>query len=72
MTLDEARLILALEERARLAIATAGEIPADWVARHFAISRGAALSLIIAARRFEAAYSLYGLGAPVATQVHRG
>lgn len=50
MTFDEAVKIVQLAEKARLSIATNGEIPADWVAREYDVSRGEGVSLIFQAR----------------------
>lgn len=46
MTIEEAREIVELAERARLRITQPGEIPADWVALRYLVSRGEAVSLI--------------------------
>lgn len=48
---ESAQQVLALAERARLKIATNGEIPADWMARQYGVTRGEGLSMIVAASR---------------------
>jgi hypothetical protein len=50
MTLELAKQVLEIAERARKSIATHGEIPADWVAKAYHCTRGQGLHMIIEAK----------------------
>lgn len=51
MSYAVARDIVELTARAQLTIATAGEIPADWIAKTYGVTRGQALTLQLHAQQ---------------------